>query len=349
MWSAISCEKIEGDQTGEPFLDTSPAKKILEIRDLSIRYLPREGKPVHSVNDVSLRVGAAEVVGIIGESGSGKSTLAASILRLLPSHADCGTGSILFEGRDVIAMPEKDLREIRGARVAMVSQDPATSLNPVLKIGTQISEVLRAHLSLTRAERKTRVMELLREVGFNDPERIYAAYPHELSGGQRQRVVIAQAMAGRPALIIADEPTSKLDSQLQAEILALLADVVRRHKAALILITHDPAILVGFADRIAVMYAGRIVEEGSTNDVLRNPLHPYTQSFLGLFAAAGAQPGQRSQFDAIAGEPADLTQIGPGCCFEGRCSERMEICARQAPSESTNEQSHRVSCFKYGN
>jgi len=349
LFSVLHCEKIEKHQTGEPFLDTNPAREVLEIRDLNVRYLPRGGKPVSSVNEVSLRVGAAEVVGIIGESGSGKSTLAASILRLLPRHADCGTGSILFEGRDVLAMREKELRELRGARVAMVSQDPAASLNPVLKIGTQVSEVLRAHFSLNRKERKDRAVELLREVGFNDPERIYAAYPHELSGGQRQRVVIAQAMACRPALIIADEPTSKLDSQLQADILALLADVVRRHKTALIFITHDPSILIGLADRIAIMYAGRIVEEGGINDVLRNPLHPYTQSLLRLFAATGAQGGKRANFPIIAGEPADLTQVSHGCCFEPRCLERMEVCARQAPSELTKEQSHRVSCFKYAN
>jgi oligopeptide/dipeptide ABC transporter ATP-binding protein len=347
--SADGYEKIDEDQTGEPFLDTSPAREILEIRDLNVRYLPRGGKAVYSVKDVSLRISAAEVVGIIGESGSGKSTLAASILKLLPSNAESRAGSVLLEGRDVLAMRERELCEVRGARVAMVSQDPATSLNPVLKIGTQVSEVLRAHLSLNRKERKDRAVGLLQEVGFNDPERIYAAYPHELSGGQRQRVVIAQAIACRPALIIADEPTSKLDSQLQAEILALLADVVRRHKTALAFITHDPSILIGLADRIAVMYAGRIVEEGSTNDVVRNPLHPYTQSLLRLFAAADARNAQRTNFTVIAGEPADLTQIAPGCCFEPRCSERMEVCARQVPKELTKEQFHRVSCFKYGN
>ena len=349
MSSVDGYGKIDEDQTGEPFLDTSPAREILEIRDLNVRYLPRGGKPVHSVHDASLRVAAAEVVGVIGESGSGKSTLAASILKLLPPNAEYRAGSVLFEGHDVFSMRERELRGIRGARIAMIPQDPATSLNPVLKIGTQISEVLRAHLSLNRKERKDRALELLREVGFNDPERIYAAYLHELSGGQRQRVVIAQAMACHPALIIADEPTSKLDSQLQAEILALLAEVVRRHKTALIFITHDHAILIGLADRIAVMYAGRIVEEGSTNDVVRNPLHPYTQSLLRLFLAAGAQGERRANFPIIAGEPADLTQIGPGCCFEPRCSERMEVCARQAPSELMKEQSHRVSCFKYAN
>jgi ABC-type dipeptide/oligopeptide/nickel transport system ATPase component len=205
----------------------------------------------------------------MGESGSGKSTLAASILRLLPRQAEYSSGSLRFEGVDVLRMRESELRTLRGRRISMIPQDPATSLNPVLKIGTQISEVLRAHSSLDKGGRRSsRALELLQEVGFDDPERIASAYAHELSGGQKQRVVIAQAIACNPALLIADEPTSKLDSQSQAEIVALLTHIVRKNGTALILITHDPAILMGVADRIAVMYAGSIVEEGTAQELM---------------------------------------------------------------------------------
>jgi oligopeptide/dipeptide ABC transporter ATP-binding protein len=323
---------------------------MLDLRGLTIRYLPRGQRPVQALKGVTIRVQAREILGITGESGSGKSTLGAAILRLLPAYADYSAGAVLFEGRDVLVMDDSELRRIRGSRIALISQDSASSLNPVLKIGTQISEVLRAHLKLNKQQRMGRVLELLREVGFDDPERIASAYAHELSGGQGQRVVIAQAVACGPALLIADEPTSKLDSQLQAEILALLSNVVRQHGTGLILITHDPAILVGLADRIAVMYAGSIVEEGGTADVVRNPLHPYTQALLRLFMLRlDRHPSKMDKFPAIVGEAPDLSHAGPGCCFEPRCLERMTVCATEDPRESNLSHSHRVSCFKYAN
>lgn len=286
----------------------------------------------------------------MGESGSGKSTLAASILKLLPRAAEYGAGAVKFEGREVLGMRNAELQTIRGARISMIPQDPATSLNPVLKIGMQISEVLRAHMQLSNSQRKARVLELLQEVGFDDAERIASAYPHELSGGQRQRVVIAQAVACNPALLIADEPTSKLDSQLQAEILLLLTNIVRRHSTALVLITHDPGILIGTADRIAVMYAGSIVEEGDAEEIVRNPLHPYTQALLRLFKSEYARgAGKTEQFPVIVGEAPDLARAEPGCRFEPRCPERMAVCSAQDLTESTLSHSHRVSCFKYAN
>jgi oligopeptide/dipeptide ABC transporter ATP-binding protein len=321
--------------------------QLLEICGLSVRYFPPRESPVHPVKSVNLRVGAGEVLGVMGESGSGKSTLATTLLRLLPSHARPTAGAVLFEGRDVLTMRESELRTIRGAGIAMISQDPATSLNPVMKIGAQISEVLRAHLQLKKQKRITRVLDLLREVGFEDPERIRNAYPHELSGGQRQRVVIAQAIACNPKLLIADEPTSKLDTQLQADILTLLTGVVRRHRTALILITHDPAILMGVADRVAIMYAGSIAEEGMTAEVFQNPLHPYTRSLLRLFSFEGRQAGRVDRLPAIVGEAPDLTYAGPGCGFEPRCPERIPLCSRQDPQESTITPCHRVSCFKH--
>ena len=332
------------------FLQTSPSPTILDVCGLTIRYLPRGQKPIQALREVNVRLHPGEILGITGESGCGKSTLATSILKLLPDYADYSAGAVRFEGRDVLTMDESELRSIRGSRIALVSQDPSTSLNPVLKVSTQISEVLRAHLKLNKQQRRMRVLELLREVGFDDPERIASAYLHELSGGQNQRVVIAQAIACSPALLIADEPTSKLDSQSQSEILTLLSGIVRRHGAGLILITHDPAILIGLANRVAIMYAGSIVEDGAMADVVRNPLHPYTQGLLRLFMSEHDRRGGKiDRFPVIVGEAPDLSLAGRGCRFEPRCLERMVPCAVQDPKESAISDSHRVSCFKHAN
>jgi oligopeptide/dipeptide ABC transporter ATP-binding protein len=333
---------------GEALVVEDSTQRLAQVCGLTVQYGNKNTKPVLAVVNACIDIRPAEVVGIIGESGSGKSTLAAAMLRLLPAHAQFTKGSVLFQGRDLLTMDEFSLCKIRGAGISLIPQDPAVSLNPVIKVGVQISEVLRAHFTMSRKERRERVEELLREVGLEDRERTYAAYPHQLSGGERQRVVIAQAMACRPALVIADEPTSKLDSLRQAQILALMSDIVHRHHTALLLITHDPTLLVGFADRIAVMYAGHIVEQGTTEDILRRPLHPYTQALIRLSAPDLAQT-RRTRFPAIAGEPPDLAQIGASCRFEPRCPERMEVCAGHDPQESMPEPSRRVSCFKYGN
>jgi oligopeptide/dipeptide ABC transporter ATP-binding protein len=313
---------------------------------LTVRYHSPGQPPVYAVNGVDVRVKAGETVGILGESGSGKSTLAAAIMRLLPPTAEYSFGEVLFQGRNTLAISECELRKIRGARVAMIPQDPATSLNPVVRVGVQIAEVLRAHSSQRRSERRQTVMTMLREVGFADPERVYGSYPHELSGGQRQRVVIAQAMICRPALVIADEPTSNLDASLQHEVLALMADLVCRRNASLLLITHDAGILAGLADRIVVLYAGSIVEDGVSGQVLSKPLHPYTQSLLALLATD--TPAERIQrFPAISGEPPDVTQLGAGCRFEPRCGDRMAVCSSHEPQPIPARTSQRVSCFKY--
>lgn len=334
---------------GETTLTEALPKKLVEIRGLTVTYAPENGSPLLAVDGVSLEIEAGEVVGLMGESGSGKSTLAASILRLLPVAATC-SGSIQFQDRNLLEMKDSELRRLRGASISLIPQDPAACLNPVIRAGEQIAEVLRAHFQMSRSERKTRVNELLDEVRFDDPERIYAAYPHELSGGQRQRIAIAQAIACRPALLIADEPTSKLDPVVQAEILALLKDIVRRDSTAMFLITHDPAILAGFADRVAVMYAGRIVECGTTEEVFHRSLHPYTQGLLRLAPANGGSPIlPRMPFSGIAGEPPALTRTEPGCRFEPRCDARLEACSRNDPPEFDSSDLHRVNCFLYGN
>jgi oligopeptide/dipeptide ABC transporter ATP-binding protein len=322
-------------------------KKLVEIHELTVTYAPENGAAIIAIDCASLEIRAGEVVGLMGESGSGKSTFAASILRLLPVAATC-SGSIQFQGRNLLEMNDAEFRRLRGASISLIPQDPAACLNPLIRAGEQIAEVLSAHFRMSRSERKKRAKELLSEVRL-DPERIYAAYPHELSGGQRQRVAIAQAIACRPALIIADEPTSKLDAAVQAEILALLKDIVRRDSTAMLLITHDPAILAGFADRVAVMYAGRIVECGRTEHVFHRSLHPYTQGLLRLATAnVGSAILERMPFPAIAGEPPTLTRTEPGCRFEPRCEARLETCSRNDPPECASSEMHRVNCFLYG-
>ncbi len=319
------------------------------MRELTVTYSSEHGEPVHALDGVSIKVRTGEIVGILGESGCGKSTLASALLRLLAPNAKCESGTILLRGRDLLNLSDRELRAIRGREISLIPQDPALSLNPVMTVGSQVGEVLRAHLPLTPQQRRERVMELFGEVGFDHPEEIYSAYPHQLSGGQRQRIAIAQAVACRPALLIADEPTSKLDATLQAEIVALLSQIRRQHGTAILVISHDPTLFAGFADRIAVMYAGRIVEVGSSAEIFGRPLHPYTQALVRI-AASSAITGSRARvrLQAIEGESPDPTCIPVGCRFEPRCSERMDVCSRRYPREFMPEPSRPVNCFKYG-
>ena len=321
---------------------------LVRITDLTITYLPGGSPPVRALDHASLEIHRGEVIGALGESGCGKSTLAAAIVRLLPSYAR-ESGGVMFRGRNLLTMTEPELRQVRGKEISLISQDPALALNPVIRVGDQISEVVRAHLTKSGSARRQHVEELLRPVGFEQPRQIYSAYPHQLSGGQRQRVGIAQAIACSPALVIADEATSKLDAALQAEILSLLSEIRQRHGTAFLVISHDPTLFPGFADRIVVMYAGRVVEEGKTGDIFRRPLHPYTQALVRLSERYLANPGaSRVRFPMIDGEAPDLTRMGSGCRFEPRCPERMQVCTNCDPRELTPKPFHRVSCFKYG-
>ena len=320
---------------------------LLQIGEFEAVYSAAGGARVTAVDGVRLDIHSGEVVGVLGESGCGKSTLANAILRLLPPYARQERGSIFLRGRDLLRASEPELRALRGRDVSLIPQDPALSLNPLMNVGLQIAEVLRAHLSLRATERRARVIELLREVGFDRPEDIYGAYPHQLSGGQRQRIAISQAIACRPSLLIADEPTSKLDAPLQTEIIGLLRQIRHSHGMAILMISHEPASLAGFADRIAVMYAGRIVEVGNTHDILRRPLHPYTQALIRL-ATSATDATAPKHFPAIEGESPDPTAFRVGCRFEARCPDRMEICARRYPQEFLPEPSRPVNCFKYG-
>lgn len=287
---------------------------------------------------VSFEIASGEAVGLLGESGCGKSTLAASLLRLHEAGAVETSGTLLWQGRDLLAMADDELRKVRGAEISLINQEPALALNPVLRAGTQIAEVLRAH-HLPAAEE--RVCELLHEVGFTEPSAIARAYPHQLSGGQRQRVGIAQALACRPQLVVADEATSKLDAVLQSELLGLFATLRQKHGTAFLLITHDPAVLAAFADRVLVMYAGRMVEQCSMAQMLAGAAHPYT-SGLAHMALESASAGRRfSEFPS--GAPA-----ASGCRFESRCPDRMAVCTTGEPPQTILNHGSVVSCFKFG-
>jgi len=322
---------------------------LLRIRGLSVTYSPANGDVVRALEEIGLEIRSGEFLGLLGESGCGKSTLATTLLRLLPAHAKTESGEILFHGRDLMKLSEPELRAIRGREISLVPQDPALSLNPVLTVGKQVAEVLRAHLPLGARERRDRVNELLCEVGFDQPSAIYDAYPHQLSGGQRQRIVIAQAVACRPALVIADEPTSKLDPASRSEIVSLLSRMRESHRIAIMLISHDPTLLATLADRVALMYAGRVVEVGRCAEILKRPLHPYMHALVQVARSAMvARQGLKTHFPKIDGEPPDPTSLPLGCRFEPRCSERMEICANRRPQEVAPEPARSVSCFKYG-
>jgi peptide/nickel transport system ATP-binding protein len=302
---------------------------------------PIDGRWVPVVDEVSLTVASGETVGLVGESGCGKSMTALSILRLVPPPGRIAGGAVWFRGRDLLGLRERELRAVRGAQIALVFQEPMSALNPVLPVGRQIAEALVVHgRASTRAARR-RAVELLAEVHVPEPERHAEAYPHQLSGGLRQRVLIAMALACRPALLIADEPTTALDVTIQAQILDLLQDLKRRFDLALLLITHDLGVVAETADRVAVMYAGRIVEEGPMRLVLTRPAHPYTRGLL------ASQPGgaPRSRLRAIDGSVPPLGRIPPGCAFAPRCPERFAPCGLRPPELYAVGPGHRARCF----
>lgn len=330
-------------------MEDRSTENLAQLRELEVSYASEGGGPIRALDGLTIDVRAGEVVGILGESGCGKSTLASALLRLLPPNATCVGGTILINGRDLMTLSEKELRLIRGRVIALIPQDPAVAPNPVMKAGTQIGEVLRAHLRSNARERRARVMELLEEVGFDRPGEIYSAYPHQLSGGQKQRISIAQALACNPSLLIADEPTSKLDVTLQGDIMSLLLQTRRRHGTAILVISHDPTVFAGFADRIAVMYAGRIVEAGTSAQIFGRPLHPYTQALVRIaISSVVAASNARTRLPAIEGESFDPGCVPAGCRFAPRCPDRMDACSRRYPGEFLPEPFRPVSCFKFG-
>ena len=302
---------------------------LLEIQDLSVSFSAR-GQRVRAVQNVSYELRAGETLGLVGESGSGKTVSSLALMGLIPQPPGrIDSGSVRFEGKELLGLPARQLRRIRGKRIAMIFQDPMTSLNPLLSIGRQLTEVLEVHLGLGRREARRRAAKKLGEVGIADPEARLDAYPHELSGGMRQRVMIAMALLCDPALILADEPTTALDVTIQAQILELLREQQERHGMALLLITHDLGVVAGMADRVNVMYAGRLVESGSTRELFRAPLHPYTQGLLASVPSLAHDPGER--LFSIEGVPPDLSALPAGCAFAARCEQRLERCTDERP------------------
>ena len=316
-------------------------QNLLQATKVSVRY----GDVLRAVCGATFSVQAGEAVGLLGESGCGKSTLARAVLGLLPAHTTV-EGSILFRGRDLLSASTGQLRELRGAQVALVAQDPAQSLNPVLTIGTQVSEVLRSHTSLSRKERRGRTLEVLASVGFKEPHAIARRYAHQLSGGERQRAAIAQAIACRPSLLVADEATSKLDARLKVELLELFQELRTNYGMALLLITHEPSV-ASYCDQLLIMYAGEIVESGAKDSVLRQPLHPYSQALLDLARQRSLRrdTSRLTRFATIDGEPQGATPSNR-CFFEGRCNQQMPDCSVRHPVPTLHA-GHEVLCLKY--
>jgi len=312
---------------------------LLEVRHLRVEF-PTRWTTLVALDDVSLDIAAGEVLGVVGESGAGKSMTGSAVLRLLPSPGRIAAGEIRLDGRRIDDLSDGAMRKVRGRQIGAIFQDPLTSLNPLFTIGDQIEETILTHLDVGPAEAKRRAVELLREVGIPAPEQRIAAYPHQLSGGMRQRVVIALALCAAPKLIIADEPTTALDVSIQAQIIAVLKQTCRQHGTAVMLITHDMGVIAEAADRVAVMYAGRVVEIGPVAEVIRRPRHPYTR---GLMAAIPRLRAERQRMSQIPGSMPSLAAIPPGCAFNPRCGSAIEACRRTVPSLCGTD--HQAACL----
>ncbi|HEY2460214.1 MAG TPA: ABC transporter ATP-binding protein [Candidatus Acidoferrum sp.] len=323
--------------------------ELLTVDELCVAYVGGGGVRVRALAGASVGVNAGEVLGVLGESGSGKSTLAKTLLRVLPRNSVVTGGAIQFDGRELLALSEREMRRVRGAGMAMVPQEPGQALNPVMKVGDQIAEVIRAHRDWNWKRCRAEAESVLERVKLrSEGRRMYDAYPHQLSGGQQQRVAIGQAVACNPALIIADEPTASLDSTTEGEILELFRELRDERKISVILITHDPEILRGLADRVAVMYAGRVVEDAPTAQIFGNARHPYVRALL---ACVPPEVGVRTadyRLRTIAGAPPlNLESVSEGCSFSARCVERMDKCGSSRPVARELEAESRVECLLY--
>ncbi|MFO1038169.1 MAG: ABC transporter ATP-binding protein [Geminicoccaceae bacterium] len=317
-----------------------PEAPLLAVRDLSVRFRTEAGT-VRAVDGVTFDIGEREIVSIVGESGSGKTVTVMSILGLLGEVNVDVTGSIKFRGRELIGLPQREMRALRGGDVAMIFQDPMTALTPVYTIGWQIAEQLRTHQGLSAKAARDRAIELVAAVGIADPKAAIDRYPHQLSGGMRQRAVIAMALSCNPKLLLADEPTTALDVTVQAQILELLQRLREEFGSSIVLITHDMGVVAEVADRVMVMYAGRIVERGSKEIVLGDPQHPYTEALLeSIPPIEGPRP---SRLPAIPGSPPSLLALPPGCAFAPRCRRRMPACDRRPALVEAD--GHAVACF----
>ena len=318
--------------------------KLLEVRDLTTYFFTQDGV-VKAVDGISYDLDEGEILGIVGESGCGKSVSALSIMRLVASPPGRTVkGQVIFDGEDVLQLDDGEMRHIRGNRIAMVFQEPMTSLNPVLTIGRQLTETLELHQNMRKTQAQERAAELLRTVGIPDAGRRLRDYPHQFSGGMRQRVMIAMALSCNPRLIIADEPTTALDVTIQAQILELMQDLARQFGTALIIITHNLGVVARYANRVVVMYAGKIIETGSARDIYHNPRHPYTLGLLG--SVPRLDETDRVKLDAIEGLPPDLIDLPAGCSFAPRCRFAYDRCVQETPSLMGVSDGHESACWR---
>jgi len=322
----------------------APPRELLSVEDLRVHFTTKRGA-VRAVDGISFDIQPGGRLGIVGESGSGKTVTAMSIMRLLDTDGMVTGGSIWFRGRDLMQLGEKELRAVRGNDIGLIPQDPMTTLNPLVKVGQQISEALHAHQRIGRAAARERVVELLRQMGMPDPEAQAGAYPHQLSGGMRQRVLIGMALANEPELLVLDEPTTALDATVQAQILSLIRDVQDRTGSAILLISHDVAIISQMCTDVVVMYGGRIMERGATAQIMRNPKHPYTAGLIGS-VPTGTRKG--TPLTAIPGTVPDPSAMPAGCPFATRCDHVMDRCAT-APPYSPLPDGRKIACWLHEN
>jgi peptide/nickel transport system ATP-binding protein len=310
--------------------ETDDSGTLLSVRNLSVTFGTRGRRPVRAVDEVSFDIRPGEHLGLVGESGSGKSVTSLAVMGLLPKRGVKAAGEVRYDGRNLLTTSPKKMSTIRGREIAMVFQDPMTSLNPVVTIGVQITEIMRRHFSIDKAEARDRATDLLERVGIPDPRRRLSAYPHELSGGMRQRVLIAMALACEPRLLIADEPTTALDVTIQAQVLELLKKLVADTDAALLMITHDLGVVAGLCDRVNVMYSGRIVETADRHALFREPRHPYTGGLLESIPRLDSERG--APLRPIPGSPTQVLPWAQGCAFAPRCRNRVEACTAETPA-----------------
>lgn len=322
---------------------------LLEVRDLDVSYGSRTGACT-TLADANFSIAPGEILGVLGESGSGKSTLAASLLRLLPPGGFISRGRILLGDENIVTMDARELRQVRGKRISLIPQEPSLALHPTMRVADQVGEVLRAHAGQESKPRRERVLQILGSVFAEDAERIASCYPHQLSGGQRQRVLIAQAIACQPALLVADEPTASLDPSTQSEILSLFRQLRKELGVAILFITHNPALLADFADRVLVLYAGKIMECGPASGVLFGGQHPYTRALLGCVPTFDPADfaDHKSVLPVIPGAAPEAGTRLRGCVYEPRCSDRMEACQTREPATVAVSETHRAACLKLG-
>lgn len=316
---------------------------ILQVKDLHVSFFVKGGE-VQAVRGMNFEIGKGETVAIVGESGSGKSVTAQSIMRLIPSPpSKVKSGEIIFQGQDLLKKSMKQMEAIRGKDIGMIFQDPMTSLNPTIKVGKQITEVLIKHQKMSAEQAKQQGIEMLKLVGIKNAESRFYQYPHEFSGGMRQRVMIAIALACRPSLLIADEPTTALDVTIQAQIMDVMKDMQQKLGTSIILITHDLGVVAGMCDRVIVMYAGEVVETGTRWEIFKNPQHPYTKGLLRSMPRLDQKKGE--PLIPIVGTPPDLIKPPLGCPFTARCSEAMAVCERIDPGATEFSDSHMARCW----